>query len=137
MRKYLHTVFFLSLGYFIIIIFCKLVSVGISLHRCVACFITLMFRQHRTDAGVIQIQLASLVPVGHDADAVHGVILMRREGARDAVSVQILVPLQAGARRLNPGAWATLTAQRLMGDRTLVHGVSVGQLRRGVTRHAA
>lgn len=67
----------------------------------------------------------------------YGVILVRGQGARNAVSVQVLVPLQAGARRLNPSARAALTPQGLMGDGTLVHGVSVAQLGRGVARDAA
>lgn len=39
------------------------------------------------------IQLAAFIPVGHNADAVHGVVLVRGEGARDTVSVQVLVTL--------------------------------------------
>lgn len=65
-------------------------------------------------SSMLGIQLAAFIPVGHNADAVHGVVLVRGEGARDTVSVQVLVALQAGGRRLDSRAWTALAAQRLM-----------------------
>ncbi len=84
-----------------------------------------------------RIQLAALIPVRHNAYAVHSVVLVRRQGARYTVSVQVLVALKPSGRRLDSRTWTALTAQRLMGHGPLVHGMGVAQLRWGMGHDAA
>lgn len=64
----------------------------------------------------------------------HSVVLVRRQRARDAVRVEVLVSLQAGRRRLDPRPGAALAAQSLVSHGALVHCgvVAVGQLRGSV-----
>lgn len=83
--------------------------------------------------------LAVVVPLWHDADTVHSVVLVRRQRAWDAVCVEVLVALQAGRRRLDPRPGAALPAQSLVSHGALVHGgvVAVSQLRGGVASHPA
>lgn len=78
--------------------------------------------------------LAVVVPLWHDADTMHSVVLVRRQRARDAVRVEVLVALQSGRRRLDPRPGAALPAQSLVSHGALVHSgvVAVGQLRGGV-----
>lgn len=75
-----------------------------------------------------RIQLAALIPVRHNAYAVHRVVLVRGQGAGYTMSVQVLVALQAASWRLNSCTRTALAAQRLMGHGALVHCMGVSQL---------
>lgn len=69
----------------------------------------------------------------------YSVVLVRRQRTRDAVRVEVLVPLQAGRWRLDPRPGTALAAQSLVSHGALVHGgvVAVAQLRGGVAPNAA
>lgn len=64
----------------------------------------------------------------------YSVVLVRRQCTWDAVCVKVLVSLQAGGWRLDPGPRTALAAQSLVSHGALIHGsvVAIAQLRRGV-----